>query len=110
MAILLPHVMAYNADKCAAAYGELLSVLTDAETYAATPADDRAQKAVRTVAALLSELHELSGLPVKLSETGRVGKTDFDAVAEKALNDGALLFNPKGMTKNDVVEILNKAF
>ena len=58
---------------------------------------------------MLKELNDLSGLPTKLSETN-VKREDFEAIAEKSLNDGAMIVNPKQVSYNDVINILNEAF
>lgn len=35
---------------------------------------------------------------------------NFEAIAEKSLNDGAIIVNPKQVSYNDVINILNEAF
>ena len=109
MSILLPYVMRYNAsdDLCAKSYAGLAGVL------GAKPADslkEQVENVIESVENLLQALHKSCGLPVKLSETGRVEKDALDAVCEKALNDGALLFNPKALTATDVKHILEQAY
>ena len=66
-------------------------------------------KTIETIENLLNRLNKLSGLPTKLSDTG-VKKENFDKIARKALNDGAMIVNPKQVTYDDVIEILNKAY
>ena len=58
---------------------------------------------------MLKELHDISGLPTKLSEAN-VKKEDFDAIAKKALNDGAIIVNPKHVDYDDVIKILKQAY
>lgn len=109
MAILLPYVMCYNAtdETCAKSYAGLAGVL--GAKFADTT-KEQAENVIKSVEDLLQSLHKSCGLPVKLSETGRVEKSAFDAVCEKALNDGALLFNPKALAAADVKNILEQAF
>ncbi len=58
---------------------------------------------------MLKELNKLSDIPTKLSEAG-VKKEDFSIIAEKSLNDGAMIVNPKQVSYNDVMQILENAF
>ena len=112
MAILLPHVMAFNADDkmCEKAYADLFPVLTQKTFSFSLSQVERAQQAVEAVKEISALLNKICGLPVRLSETGLVKEADFDGICEKALNDGAVLFNPKGLTARDVKNILKAAF
>ena len=58
---------------------------------------------------MLYKLNEICGLPTKLSQTN-VKKEDFNNIAKKALDDGAMIVNPKQVNFEDVIEILEKAF
>ena len=51
-----------------------------------------------------------AGLPSHLEETGRVKHADLDAVSRKAIQDGALLYNPRPMSREQVLQILQKAW
>ena len=51
----------------------------------------------------------MCGLPVTLSQAG-VRREDFEAVARTALNDGAMIVNPRQVTFDDVITILDKAY
>ena len=48
-------------------------------------------------------------MPTKLSDVN-VKKEDFEEIAKKALNDGAIIVNPKDAKKEDIIQILNNAF
>ena len=109
MSILLPHVMKFNMDVLEDLYGELLLPLAGAEVYAKTFAAQRANKAVRTIEKMRIELNQLAGLANTLSDAG-VKKEQFESIAVKALDDGAMLPNPKNLTKSDVITILEEAF
>lgn len=109
MTILLPHVMAYNLDRVGERYGRLLLPLAGPETYAATPALERGAKAIDVVRDLIRRLQQACGLPVRLRDVG-VTEGDLPSIARAAINDGALLMNPKEADLNDVAGILREAF
>ena len=110
MTILLPAVMEFNLPVCGTRYGELLLALAGPEEYAATPAPDRAAAAIGTVNALRRRLHDTCGLPVTLRDTGRVEKSAFEAVARTALDDGAMIVNPRQASFEQVLAILEKVW
>lgn len=101
-ATVLPYVMAYNADSCpekmvdmAKAIGLEISGNLEEDKYL-----------------LSKELLRLTKeLGIKtLSEQG-IEKKDFDMLAEDVLKEPVLNFNPRqGVTKEDVLAILEKAF
>ena len=109
MTILLPHVMRYNISHCAAAYAELLPWLVGMDAAMATPADSRAGAAIAAVENLARRLNDACGLPLTLRDAG-VNKDDFAKVAEFAVNDGALIVNPRAADEAQVIEILNAAY
>ena len=108
MAILLPHCMRFNLNVCRARYEELLLFLCGPEAYVKTPAAKRAQASIACIEELLGRLNGLCGLPVRLRDT-KAQETDFARVAEAAVNDGAMIVNPREATREDVVEILKAA-
>lgn len=110
MTILLPHVMAYNAERCAEDYARLLPLLVGEERAAATLPAERALAAVEAVRALSARLSELCGLPLSLHAAGVENRLDFPRVAAVAVNDGALIVNPRAASEEDVLAILNAAF
>lgn len=64
---------------------------------------------VQCVRDMTAKFHEVCGLPVTLSQAG-VRREDFEAVARTALNDGAMIVNPRQVTFDDVMTILDKAY
>lgn len=108
MSILLPHVMKFNLETLKPAYAELLLPLAGAEIYATTPKEERAQKAIEFVTAFIKQFESV-GLPTKLSDA-KVTEDQFDAIAQTAINDGAIVVNPIMATKEQVIEILKAAF
>ena len=109
MTILLPHVMRYNLSHCADAYAALLPWLAGMDAALATPAEKRAEAAIAYIEELGSRLNKACGLPLTLSEAG-VQKDAFAKVAEFAVNDGALIVNPRAASEEQVIEILNAAY
>ena len=110
MNLFLPYVLEYNKEMNGNRLGELLLPLAGADIYAQTPATARADKTINTILAIRDQLHALTKLPRSLSETGKVSKAQLDDVAEKALNDGSIIYNPKETTLKDLKLILEKAW
>lgn len=109
MSILMPVCMKFNKDKLEKEYAKLLLYIAGEEVYINTPKEKRADTTIKYVEKMLKELNDLSGLPKKLSEAN-VKREDFEAIAEKSLNDGAMIVNPKQVSYDDVINILNEAF
>lgn len=109
MTILLPHVMRYNLDRCRDSYSHLLPALVGPAKAMEVPADKRAEAAIDAIVALGKELSAACGLPLTLSAAG-VDKDTFPQVARVAVNDGALIVNPRAASEEQVVEILNAAY
>ncbi len=109
MNILLPVGMIFNRKVCRGAYGELLLYLAGPEVYQATKPENRADQAIREVIKLRRKLHELTGLPQTLKEAG-ADPALFPQVAETALNDGACIVNPREVTFEAVIKILEKCY
>lgn len=109
ISIMLPYVMEYNMHICSKEYGELLLYLTNDEIYVRTFVEDRPKESIKAVKSLLKQLNEMCGLPMSLKEKG-VKEHQFDEIAEKALTDGALILNKKRASKEEIIELLKKAF
>lgn len=109
MTILLPHVMRYNLSHCAQGYADLLPWLVGMDAAMATPAEKRAEAAISAVESLGRRLKDICGIPLTLSEIN-VPKDSFAHVAEVAVNDGALIVNPRAADESQVIEILNAAY
>lgn len=110
MNLFLPYVLEYNKEVNGDKIADLLLPLAGADLYAQTPADQRADKAIDMILTMRDRLHHLTQLPRTLSETGRVSQEQLAAVAEKALNDGSIIYNPKEATLQDLKMILEKAW
>lgn len=109
MNILLPYGMKYNYDICKKEYGKLLLPLAGAEVYAKTEEKDRAKESIRTILKMRKKLYRMCGLPTHLREAG-VKPEQFEAVARAAVNDGAMIVNPKAAGIEDVLKILAEAY
>ena len=60
--------------------------------------------------ALRQHLADVTGLPTALSQTGKVQPSDFEAVANTALNDGAIIVNPAEADFDEIVGILKEVW
>ena len=74
-----------------------------------TPPEMRAEKTVSVIRDLKDTLHKMTRLPRTLSEAG-VEKDSLGKIAQKALKDPAINFNPVAVGYEDVERILQKAF
>ena len=109
MAILLPHCMRFNLGVCRERYEALLLPLTAPDTFVKTPGEIRAEAAIARIESLLEELGGLCGLPVRLRDT-KAKEQDFARVADAAVNDGAMIVNPREATREEVAGILQAAW
>lgn len=110
MTILLPAVMTYNLPRCRGRYAALLFHLAGPTEYTATPPAERAERAIALLDQLRRDLAQQTGLPLTLSQTGKVRREDFPAVARTALNDGAILVNPVEADYDDILAILEEVW
>lgn len=110
MNLFLPYVLEYNKEVNADKIADLLLPLAGAEIYAQTPAHLRADKAIASISAMRDRIYSLTKLPRTLRETGKVTEAQLDEVAEKALNDGSIIYNPKEASLQDLKTILEKAW
>lgn len=105
ISILLPYVLEYNLDVCKNEYAKLLFFLADEETYIKTLKEERANKTIEIIKEWINKLNQMTGLPNKL----QISDEDIEKVAKIAINDGAIIVNPKKANYEDIVEILKKA-
>jgi alcohol dehydrogenase len=110
MSILLPYVLEYNQSVCAMRIGELLLPLAGPEVFASTPFLQRPTRAIQTIRLLRDNLHARCGLPRTLHESGKVQADQLGTIADMAINDGAILFNPKESDRVDLMSILGNAW
>lgn len=110
MNLFLPYALEYNRAINGARIGELLLPLAGAEVYAATPAEQRTDRVIDTIRSLRDALHERAGLPRTLQETGSVQRDQLDAIADRALDDGAIIFNPREADRTQLMAVLESAW
>lgn len=110
MNLFLPYVLEYNKDVNGDKIADLLLPLAGADIYAQTPANQRANKAIEFLNTMRDRIYTLTKLPRTLSETGKVSKEQFEEIAEKALNDGSIIYNLKEANFKDLKSILEKAW
>ena len=108
MTILLPHVMEFNKPKLYKTYASLARTIVPNEYYNLSE-EEQCNLVIAKIKELSKELHELTGLPISLTQTGKYDKLKIDEIALNALNDGAMIVNPTSITLQDVKDILNKA-
>lgn len=110
MSLYLPYVLEYNLESIRGPLGELLLYLEGPEVYAATPASRRAEASISALRKLRDELFKRCKLPRTLKETGSVEEHQLDTIAEMAMDDGSMMFNPKEVTLEDARAVLKKAW
>lgn len=110
MNLFLPYVLEFNKETNADKLADLLLPLAGPDIYAQTPAHLRADKTISTLQTMRDRIYALTKLPRTLRETGKVSEAQFDEIAEKALNDGSIIYNPKEATLQDLKTILEKAW
>lgn len=110
MSIFLPHVLEYQKTAIQARIGELLLPLGGATLYAATAPQYRADKVISTINTLRDTLHARTGLARSLSETGKVQNSDIGAIADKALDDGSIIYSPVEASRADILDLIEKAW
>jgi aldehyde dehydrogenase (NAD+) len=102
--IFLPHVMEFNMDEAADRYALVAQAMGVAEKGMSD--EEAGQAAVNAV----FELTKKIGLPQKLSEVD-VPESGLEAVAELALCDGSIVYNPKPVFEPDeIMGCLRKAY
>ncbi|MCF9034614.1 iron-containing alcohol dehydrogenase [Acinetobacter nectaris] len=110
MNLFLPYVLDYNLSHNSEKLAELLLPLAGSQIYAATPQEHRAEHTISIILAMRDQLFDMVQLPRTLRETHKVSHEQFDEIAEKALNDGSIIYNPKEATLEDLKNILEKAW
>ena len=108
MAILLPHCMRFNLDKCKKEYDDILLYFVGDCKYVLISKENRANQFIVEVEKLLHLLNKKYGLPISLKDYG-VNENDLSEIANRALNDGAVIVNKKRVFKDDIINILRNA-
>lgn len=109
MSILLPHGLEYNFESAQDILGQLLLPLAGPESFAATPAHERGRAFIRGIRQLRADLEKAGGLPRTLSAAG-VKPEALPAIAQTAVDDPTVIFNPREMSQADALAVLEAAF
>ena len=99
IAVMLPHVVRWNADHAGERYGELLRV---------SGGDDRDRSGER-LAARLERLARAGGLPATLRDLG-VPREDLPTLASEAAAQWTGTFNPRPFDAAGAQELYERAF
>lgn len=118
MAILLPYGLEYNMHKNSHLAAQLLLPLAGARVYAQTPSHMRAQQVVAAIRQLNQRLHqETGGRHARFFKevtgpdgTASVPGEKLDAIAEKALGDGSIFYNPEEIDRDDLMMVMSHAW
>ena len=106
-AILLPWCLEYNLEKVPERIAGLSADLGGALGF--LEPRDQAAETISLVRNLLRRLNQISGLPITLKHA-EVSPDKLHEAAKAAINDGALVYNPREVTYDDALEIYRKAF
>ena len=110
MSLLLPYVLEYNFETIRDDLCDLLPLLTSDAAAATIAPGDRAKASIQAIRDLRERIFEATQLPRSLSESGKVDKSQFAKIADLAVDDGALMFNPVEADRSDVLSILENAW
>ena len=103
-AILLPTVLEFNGAVCADLYKE---ILTQGMGINAMKFTD--EEAVKTLCEKVRDLSEAVGITQTVKDVG-AKKKDFAMLAEKAMEDPCKPGNPREVTKQDFIDLYEKAW
>jgi alcohol dehydrogenase len=106
IAILLPHVVRWNASVAASMYGELLQASSHAPHAPHDPHDPQVTHALAT---RLAALASAGGLPRTLADPG-ASASDLTSLANEAAAQWTGTFNPRPFDVNGALEIYRCAF
>jgi alcohol dehydrogenase class IV len=106
-AILLPHGMEYNFEVCKEKFAALAPVMGVDVTGKSI--DEAARKAIAAVRDLGRQLNALDALPVRLRDAG-VPEESLSTIAEAAVEDGSVIYNPREVVAEEILIHLKNAY
>ncbi len=109
MNIFLTHGLEFNMPAVRDIIGDLLLPLAGPEVFVQNPPEKRPAQTVNEIRKLQNRLHELTGLPRTLQEAG-VQTESLEEIAQKAVKDASLPFNPIPVAYEDALELLKRAY
>ena len=119
MAILLPYGLEYNMHRVEDRIAELLFPLAGDRVYASTPPRERAKAVIALIRRMNQDLFDLTGgrhctaFKQVLNGQGRpavCGSSDLEAIAQTALGDGSIFYNPEDLDFDDCMLVLEAAW
>ena len=112
MAIGLPFGLEYNLKKREKLIGELLLPLGGIKVYNETPPKKRAKKSIALIRDLNEKLHTKTANrhPTCFKQVKNVKEEDLPKIAETALGDGTIIYNPEEISYDDFMSVLRAAF
>jgi alcohol dehydrogenase class IV len=106
-AILLPHGMEYNFEESKEKFAELAPVMGVDVTGKSI--DEAARGAITAVRDLGRQLNALDALPVRLRDAG-VPEESLSTIAEAAVEDGSVIYNPREVVAEEILIHLKNAY
>jgi len=110
MNLFLPHVLEYNLPVASDRIGELLLPLAGPDIYASTPKGRRGTETITQLRRLRDTLNARCKLPRTIQETGKLDRSALRTLAERALDDGPVAFNPREADLSDMIGIVERAW
>jgi alcohol dehydrogenase len=119
MAILLPYGLEYNMHKVENRIAELLFPLAGDRVYASTPPRERARAVISLIRKLNQDLFDATdgrhytAFKQVLNAQGHqavCGSSDLSAIAQTALGDGSIFYNPEELDFDDCMMVLGAAW
>lgn len=106
-AILLPHGMEYNFEVSKQKYAELLPFM--GVDGSGLSVEEAARKAIEAVRGLGRQLSALDAIPTRLRDTG-VSQEILPQIAEAAVEDGTIVYNPREVVAEEILKHLEAAY
>jgi alcohol dehydrogenase len=104
IAVMLPHVVRWNADHVEDRYGKLLNIC------GVRLQPDRPMEAAERLASRLEELRRAGNLPATLSEVGGVPRENLQTLAADAATQWTGTFNPRPFDAAAAIELYERAY
>lgn len=105
-AVMLPSCMRFNLAAEPARFARLGQELG---VDPSLPEAQAAEACVAAVEALRQEVAEASGMPATLKDLA-IPEDGFSSVADKAMEEGSMLYNPRPVEESDVLSLLREAY
>jgi len=107
MSICLPDALEFNMDTIGDYLADLLLPMAGPDVYVSTPPEQRAMRFIEMIRDMRKKLHDISGLPISLSDAG-VREDQLQPVADISPKDGAAYYNRKKFTPEEAMQVLNR--